>query len=127
VESVVESVLRFAPFTLELGGAGAFPSARRASVLWLGVRDGADGLATLAASITAATAPLGFGADERPYHPHVTLARSTRTRDLRPLVHELDAADASPAWTVDEVVLFESDTRADGAVHAARDFVKLAR
>jgi 2'-5' RNA ligase len=116
LDSVSASVRRIAPFALDLGAAGTFPSARRASVLWVGVAHGGDELGALAAAVTEATAPLGFVADDRPYHPHLTLARSAQARDLRPLLDQLDAAP-SAAWTVDEVVLFESDTRPDGAVH----------
>ena len=38
-EFVADSVRRREPFTLSLGGGGAFPDPRRASVLWLGARD----------------------------------------------------------------------------------------
>jgi len=114
-----------APFSLRLDGAGAFPSARRASVLWLGVGEGADEVARLAADVTDATATVGVAADDRPYRPHLTLARSARSRDVRAVLDQLAVA-ASPAWTVDEVVLVESDTRADGAVHAARERFPLA-
>ena len=83
-ESVAESVRRVAPFTLALGGGGAFPSPRRASVVWLGVSTGADELTALAGVITATTAPLGFaGDDDRPYRPHLTLARVNAARDVR--------------------------------------------
>ena len=115
--SVTESVRRIAPFTVTLGGAGAFPSARRATVLWLGVSTGAEELGALAGAITAATAPLGFVADDRPFRPHLTLARSARARDLRALVEHLWTGPAGLPWTVERVVLFDSDTRADGAVH----------
>ena len=60
-----ESVRRIAPFTLILGGAGAFPSARRASVLWIGVAQGGDDLEALASAVTAATAALGFESEDR--------------------------------------------------------------
>ncbi len=115
--SVGESVRRTPPFTIALGGAGAFPSARRASVLWLGVSNGVEQLAALAGAIVDATAPLGFVPDDRPFRAHVTLARSTQSRDLRPVVEALASAAAGPSFTVDRVVLFDSDTRADGAVH----------
>lgn len=118
-DSVAESVRRIAPFSVALGGAGAFPNARRGSVLWLGVRDGADELAALAASVTDATASHGFVADDRPFRAHLTLARVARSRDLRAVVTALDECGESERWTVDEVVLFESDTRAGGAVHTA--------
>ena len=119
-ESVAESVRRVAPFTLALGGGGAFPSARRASVVWLGVSTGADELATLAGAVTAATAPLGFADDDRPFRPHLTLARVNAARDVRALVERLGTGPAGPPFTVDRVVLFDSDTRAEGAVHTPR-------
>jgi 2'-5' RNA ligase len=114
-----------APFTLGLAGGGAFPSPRRASVLWLGVQQGSDELAALATALTGATAPLGFEPEDRPYRAHLTLARANRGRDVRALVDQLDAAAPSPRWTVDSVVLFESDTRADGAVHTEVARVRL--
>ena len=117
-ESVAESVRRVAPFTVRLGGAGAFPSARRASVLWMGIAHGADEIVALAGAVSASTAPFGFAGEDRPFRPHLTLARSVRARDLRPVVDALDEGPAGPSFSVDHVVLFESDTRPDGAVHA---------
>jgi 2'-5' RNA ligase len=116
-ESVTESVRRIPPFTLALGGGGAFPSPRRASVLWLGVTTGAAELAALAGAITDATAPFGFEADDRPFRAHLTLARVNRARDVRALVEQLSSGPAEPPFTVDRVVLFDSETRPDGAVH----------
>ena len=88
--------------------------------MWLGVSTGADELAALAGAITAATAPLGFADDGRPYRPHLTLARVNAAHDVRALVERLGTRSAGPPFTVDEVVLFDSDTRADGAVHTPR-------
>jgi 2'-5' RNA ligase len=116
-EFVADSVRPRAPFTLSLGGGGAFPNPRRASVLWLGVQQGTDALGDLAAP---------FAADDRPFRAHLTLARSDRARDLRAVVAVLDACGESEPWTVDEVVLFDSDTRADGAVHTAHARFRLA-
>jgi 2'-5' RNA ligase len=106
--SLTEAVRTHAPFTLSLGGGGAFPSARRASVLWLGTRQGSDALGELAAP---------FLDDDRPFRAHLTLARVGKSRDLRDVIAALDACGESAPWTVDEVILFDSDTRADGAVH----------
>jgi 2'-5' RNA ligase len=110
---VADAVRRREPFTLSLGGGGAFPNARRASVLWLGVRAGSDALADLATP---------FATDDRPYRGHLTLARVSRTRDLRAVVAALDACGTSAPWTVDEVVLFESD----GSVHTEQQRFRLA-
>jgi 2'-5' RNA ligase len=98
--SLADPLRACAPFTLSLGGGGAFPSARRASVLWLGVRGGCGALTALAERL---------GPLDPPFRAHLTLARSRRRRDLRDVVAALDSCGESERWTVGEVVLFESD------------------
>ena len=80
---------------LRLSGADTFPK-----VLWLGVES--DGLAELA---NAAGAEL----DERPYRPHLTLARypAERHPEAREIAGALSGF-ASPEWTAAEVVLMKS-------------------
>jgi 2'-5' RNA ligase len=104
-ESFAESFRRVPPFTLSLAGGGAFPAPRRASVLWLGVRQGSAPLSALAATVA--------DTDDRPFHAHLTLARVRPARDLRQVVAAIAACGESDAWTVDEVVLFDSD----GSLH----------
>lgn len=108
------------PFTVRLGGGGAFPSARRASVLWLGAVEGGDAFAALADAVGSALRPLGHEPDDRPFHPHLTLARFKRAADARPLIGLLGDGPVGPAWTASEVVVFESLTRPDGAEHVER-------
>ena len=69
-ELVADAVRRREPFTLSLGGGGAFPDPRRASVLWLGVQQGSDALADLAVSLSS------LSNDDRPFRAHLTLGRA---------------------------------------------------
>ena len=117
VGALCDAVRDGVPFALRLGGGGAFPKPRAGTVLWAGVHEGGDALTTLAGVAARATGPLGIAPEERPYRPHLTVARAARPSDLRDAVTALDAAGPGPAWRIDEVVLFESDTRADGVVH----------
>lgn len=64
-----------APFEITLAGLGAFPTPRRPQVLWVGVRDGADRLAALAARLDDALARQRFPKEPKGFHPHLTLAR----------------------------------------------------
>lgn len=130
-EAVGAAAQRTRPFTLRTGGLGAFPDARRARVLWLGL-DGAGGAgaaaATLAASLVAGLPPqLDVRADAGPFVPHVTLARVKgfargpgTPHDRTELAATLAAYDAAAvAWPVTEVVLYASELRAEGALHRA--------
>ena len=112
---------------VQLGGAGAFPSARRARVLWVGIASGAEFLVQLAASVGALLAPLGHEPEARPYHPHLTLARWKTPADARAVVEKFGTDPIGEPWQVDEVVLYESLLRRTGAQYVARDVIALSR
>ena len=116
-DAVGRAIAGVAPFSVQLTGGGAFPSPRRAAVLWVGVRE-PEPLVTLADAVTSATAELGHRAEERAYHPHLTVARAGRPRSVTGLVEQLAGVGPGPAWTVADVALVASDTRPEGAVHA---------
>lgn len=63
-----------APFETRVRGLGAFPSARRARVLWIGLEDPTERLADLAAGLGEASAP-DVVTQTRPFTPHLTVAR----------------------------------------------------
>ena len=88
-------------------------------MLWLGVQDesAVAALARIAAATESACVAAGLRADDRTFRPHVTVARTSRARDLRPLVAALGDREVGPPWTAAEVRLVASDTRPTGAVH----------
>jgi 2'-5' RNA ligase len=111
-----------APTRIRLAGTGAFPSAARPRALWLGVSDGADRLAELAARLDDALHAAGWTRDERPFRAHLTLARADGVRagpktaaTLGSMAREL-AIDSA----IDRLVLFESVTGGGPARYVAR-------
>jgi 2'-5' RNA ligase len=99
-----------APFEVALGGGGAFPSLAQPRSLWVGVKSGADRLASLADGLTAAAAECGLVLDTRPFTPHLTIARTDGLRLGPTAAHALEeAADGLDVrFTVESVVLFRS-------------------
>ncbi|MGD8863564.1 MAG: RNA 2',3'-cyclic phosphodiesterase [Myxococcales bacterium] len=116
-EACARAATQVAPFRLVLGAAGTFGSPRRARVLWVGVNRGAGPMTQLAAAVREQTAELGFEADERPYTPHLTVARIKRPANVRDLLDALK----TPALAMDvgELTLFRSHLSHDGARHEA--------
>jgi RNA 2',3'-cyclic 3'-phosphodiesterase len=101
VEAAAAGVSRF---TARLRGVGSFPSAKRGRALWAGFNE-SDPLTALAAEIEAALAE-EFPTEKRPFHPHLTVARSDPPLKL-PAAYgdtELESDD----WEVDHVTLFRS-------------------
>ncbi|GGU17362.1 RNA 2',3'-cyclic phosphodiesterase [Actinomadura livida] len=103
------AVGRHERMSLSLAGAGAFPgSGAHARVLWTGLFGDRRRIARLAASTTAAGRRVGTLPDKhRGFRPHLTLARSRKPVDVRPLVESLSAF-AGAAWTADSVQLMRS-------------------
>lgn len=63
------------PFTVNVGGYGAFPSHDYISVIWVGVRDGGMEMHRLHDSIEARMVELGFESADHEFTPHATIAR----------------------------------------------------
>jgi 2'-5' RNA ligase len=59
---------------IRFSGYGFFPTAKSPRVFWIGIQAGPE-LADLAAKVDAATAELGVAKEDRPFSPHLTLAR----------------------------------------------------
>src|SRR5208283_1647383 len=77
VEAIAQRLRRVggSAFEIRFGGYGFFPTAKAPRVFWIGVHAGPE-LAELAENIDIATAELGVPREDRPYNPHLTLARA---------------------------------------------------
>lgn len=121
VRDALEAAARGTPrISFRTTRLGAFPSLEKASVLWAGVDEGGGAgggpLAQLAARIDAAMIGLGFPAETRPFHAHVTLARLRETRPIKEVV--LPVAEQMFGDTrIDSIILFESETKSSGSVY----------
>lgn len=85
-------------FTLDLDRVGGF---RRARVAWAGCRVAPEGLLALQAGLEKRIRKAGFAPDERPFAPHLTLARHVRE------AVELSDVETA-AWRVRDFALVES-------------------
>ena len=94
-ERLARAARRHPPEALALSGAGRFGD----RVLWTRVTGGR--LRALAASVGAAARRCGIAVEDRPYRPHLTLARGRPGADLRPAVEALRGF-AGTTWTADD-------------------------
>lgn len=77
--AVEEAMVRVATstqsFKTKFGGFGAFPTIRRPRVIWLGLGANPE-LRCLKQDLEWALGDVGFDAETRAFHPHVTLGRA---------------------------------------------------
>jgi len=74
VEAMRSATKGVKPFEMSLAGSGVFPSRSNARVVWAGL-EGADPLGAMAARLEDSLAVLGFHKEDRPFRPHLTMAR----------------------------------------------------
>ncbi len=104
------------PFELTVEGAGAFPPRGAPRVLWLGVEDGTGGLARLHSRLEAECAAAGFEREERPFHPHLTLARLRAPQGARPLAQfHQETGFPAAQFPVTELVVMLSELGPGGS------------
>ncbi|HSJ14977.1 MAG TPA: RNA 2',3'-cyclic phosphodiesterase [Longimicrobiales bacterium] len=117
VDALTRVAARHAPFTLSLAGAGAFPSRGRPAIFWIGVA-AHDRLAALQHSVEQGIAPLGFPAEPRRFHPHITVGRTRRdapTGTLRDAASLLDRITYDACVEIGTVDLMRSHLSPRGA------------
>ncbi len=110
LERLTRAGRRRAPFTLALGGGGAFPGVARAKVLYAGVQaapDALEELRRLSTGARAAAAKAGATVDGAALRPHLTLARSNRPVEATRWLRVLETYRSRP-FLVDELVLVQS-------------------
>jgi RNA 2',3'-cyclic 3'-phosphodiesterase len=94
---------RHPPLSLSFGGGGRFGH----RVLWTGVQGNLEGLRRLADSVRAAARRSRLPVEQRPYRPHLTLARADGAANLLPLVERL-APWEGLAWVATWLYLIRS-------------------
>jgi 2'-5' RNA ligase len=129
-EAMEKAAQGISPFHLEISGLGAFPSLKQARVFWVGIGGETDKLSTLQQNIDSALAALGFAKEERPFVPHLTLARiregasPPERRSFGELVGSTTFEDKYPV-AVEAVRLMRSQLMPAGAIYTCLSVVGL--
>jgi 2'-5' RNA ligase len=129
-EAVRKATQGISSFHLEISGLGVFPSLKQARVFWVGVGGEMDKLSRLQQNIDSALAVLGFAREERPFVPHLTLARiregasAPERTDFGELVGSTAFEDKYPI-EVEAVRLMRSQLTPAGAIYTCLSVVGL--
>jgi RNA 2',3'-cyclic 3'-phosphodiesterase len=113
------------PFNVMLGGMGAFPRPKSATVIWLAVAEGLTRLEELATVAEEAAQSAGFGPEERPFRAHLTLSRVRPAEDVSNLLDSSPGADLG--WRCGSVVVYRSHLGRGGARYEPLETFALTR
>jgi 2'-5' RNA ligase len=122
-EAAKEATAAIAPFGVSLGGFAAFPSARLARVLWIGLLQGSEPMRRLASALEDALAKHGFARAETEFEPHLTIGRLRESADMTQRLIASPMVDVR--FQVDSVLLVKSVLGKSGSVYEPLSSAKL--
>jgi 2'-5' RNA ligase len=108
----LERTLHSGPIDVACFGIDALPKVSKARVVYVAVSDDSGSLDQLAAQCESAVRDVGFSTDERPFLPHITIARLRPAQDLTRLMESFGSF--SVPLSVGAVTLFRSRSTRDG-------------
>ena len=106
-------------FSLAIGGAGVFPDPHRPRVLWLGMNGDVERLLVFQKGLDQALHEIGFLREERPFRPHLTVARIKTSRGLIGLARALEKNEEYSAgrFVASGLSLIQSELTPRGAIY----------
>ncbi len=121
VESIRNELeqIRFSPFTIRMGGVGAFPSIRRPRVIWIGVTHNADAMRELKIMTEDKLGNLGYPLERREFTPHATIARVRTVKNRDAILRNLEAVSHESVGTmlVDAIRMTKSTLTPSGPIY----------
>ncbi|WP_462319381.1 RNA 2',3'-cyclic phosphodiesterase [Marinilabilia sp.] len=126
VESLRKALDGCQPGTIKLEGAGYFGSSKAPGVIWAGIREN-EWLLEVMKRIENGVSELELPQDNRPFRPHLTLARVKYLKDSS---HLLEAFKEKKDYIwgdfrVNRIVLYKSRLTAEGPVYSELESFEL--
>lgn len=115
---ISKSFAKVPAFKTEIAGIGVFPNTRNPKVLWLGVEN-LQPLMSGYFSLAEMLQQHGFSLENKPFKPHLTLARMRNSAQGSPITSMIEKHQNSCFGSVEikNVILYESISTNDGPVY----------
>jgi 2'-5' RNA ligase len=114
-------------FRVEVQGTGAFPNARNARVVWVGLSGDVEQLNRLQTAVEESLVRIGMERENRPFKPHLTVARIKYVRSKEAWLKALDQVKdrTLPGFEVNAVSVMKSELKRTGAEYAEMARIEL--
>ena len=118
-EAVKETVKQITSFKLRISKTGAFPSTKKARVLWLGVEDEKGSLQKLNEVLENEGERKGFAKEKRDFKAHLTIARLREPHQSKALIERhLQNDFEAEEFTVSEITIYQSQLQKTGSIYS---------
>lgn len=128
IAAAIEKVIKnYRPFKIKLSGKGAFPNLKRPKVFWIGISEVENTIRQIQEDIETALEKIGYPREERGFSPHLTLGRvKFQDPTVNKISLELERMKVDEIeFTVNEVVIMQSDLQPNGALYSPVRKIKI--
>lgn len=116
--AATHAVTDISPFQISIQETGVFAKNGNPRVLWLGVKDETGMLSRLQLRLEEACADEGFAREDRPFHPHLTIARLRKPHSANELADAHRRLGFEPVWVkIRELWVIRSELNRDGSIY----------
>lgn len=123
--SVRRSGARLSAPVARLGRLGAFPRPERPRVLWVGLAQGGPEIEAIAAAVNDALEDDGFGAPDKPFRAHLTLARVREGAAGVGGLMRSGLPEAPEPEPLPRLAVMKSELRKGGAMYTVLEEIRL--
>ncbi|MCS7228479.1 MAG: RNA 2',3'-cyclic phosphodiesterase [Candidatus Kryptonium sp.] len=121
-----EKLNGFGKFSIIYKGIGAFPDTKNPRVIWIGCEDPTGKLFELQKIVEEKMSELGFEKEDKEYHPHITLGRVKKPKNIHNLIKKIETINfEARTGEVAEVLIMKSDLKPSGSVYTVLKKIKL--
>jgi 2'-5' RNA ligase len=96
------------PFKMSIRNFGAFPSLKEGKILWAGCDRGREEVTSLALTLRRQLDDMEIRYDDKPFVPHITLARMRSSKNLTRLADN-GKMKQEVFFDVNEIILYDSE------------------
>jgi len=121
-----ELCANYSPFPLQYEGVGCFPNMKNPRVIWIGCRDISQNLLKIKTLLDDKLTLFGFEAEDRAFHPHITLGRvksQTGIKNLIPIIENLTFK--SEVTECGKILIMKSSLKPSGSQYSILETILL--
>lgn len=124
-DAVVRAATPLSAPVARLGGIGGFPSLTRPRVLWVGLSEGEESVRALGSVVNDGIRLAGFGPPEKPFRPHLTLARVREGARGLDAIRSASLPPPPAPEPLDRIAVMKSELHPAGSRYTALTEVRL--
>ncbi|MDY0132117.1 MAG: RNA 2',3'-cyclic phosphodiesterase [Desulforegulaceae bacterium] len=129
IENLDSALEGFLALNMGFSGFGVFPDKKRPRVLWTGLEGDLSPLSLMTVKIRENLEHHGFQKDKEHFHPHITIGRFKKNKEVKNLFDVLDKYNSllRGFFVIDEIVFYKSELFSYGAKYSVLFIKKLKK